>query len=681
MNVDDIIELQTLSDANKERVRLLSAAFETLDTLPPRFNRMEAYRLAAAKLSAQLPAITRKTKAISVSSLMRLYGDWKKRGWRALVVNYARKSDFVSLPGAFIHFWQQKYLDFQVDLSGKQAHNALMDRLASWRAGDSRSAIPGFAEPPPNQPGKDFPLGWSLPNLMRHKPNKLVTALVKHGRSAAKAEFGPLVRRTRRDLEPGALIVFDDVWQDHEVMYPGQKNVVRPLGLVALDVASGKQIAWGLRPRLRNEADGKSVQLKLFDMEMLIADVLCRLGVHPQGTVFAIECGTATVSRKTEEFLKNFGVSVERGGVDRAASFFGGLPGAFKGNSRFKAALESHHNLCHNAMSFLPGYVGKDRTPPENTQGMKLAYAALIRRAEREGLPEHVRNRLGVGHLDWMTFFDAYAAIVDRINARTEHNLEGWEKRMITEIRFAESAPWTRFDPSLFPPEIASALTANPLTHRVRRMSPNEAWGAGAGKLKRIKFSAFGEMFCGDGNDARLIKRVSPRHEFEIKATADDPHEYIFSSEIQTADGRRILETGGQYKVLLNPFSGGDELCVYGLDGAYIGSSFAKRVRVPYNDNEAALPAVGQSAKEFAALAHPADMLARSRQDEIADAGRINALILAEEHARQARQKQAREQDKIRALERDDLTITQTLETPMLPAASPEEDEEPKFSF
>lgn len=688
MNFDDVIELQTLSDANKERVRLLANAFESIDALPPRSNRMEAYRLIAAELSEKLPAMTRKNKAMSVSSLMRLYGDWKKRGWRALVVNYARKSDFVSLPGAFVHFWQQTYLEFQVDMSGKQAHDAVLDRLALWRSGDARSAIPGFAEPPPNQAGKDYPAGWSLPNLMRHKPSRLVTTLVKHGRSAAKGECGPLVRRTRGELEPGRLIVFDDVWQDHEVMYPGQKSVVRPLGLVALDVASGKMIAWGLRPRIRNTADGKSTGLKAFDMEMLITDVLCRLGVHPKGTVFAMENGTANVSAKTEAFLKQFGVDVERGGVDRAASFFGSIPGQYKGNARFKAALESFHNLFHNAISFLPGYVGKNRTPPEHAQGMSLAYNALMRRAEKEGLPEHIRNRLGVGHLDWMTFFEVYAQVASRLNARTDHHLEGWERRMVTEIRFAADAAWTKFDASRFPPEFAAMITANPETHRVRRMSPDEVWAAGAGKLKRIRFSTFGELFCRPGSkagevlDARMVQRVTPRHEFEIAANADDPHEYIFSSEIQLpGKGRRILESGEQYKVLLNPFSGGEELCVFGLDGAYIGSSFARRERVPYDDKAAALPELGRTRKDFAALAHPADALARARRDEIRDAGQQNAIILAKFAEEQKQKRLAREADKERALERDDLAITQTLDLPppAVPDAEDDDYKEPNF--
>lgn len=690
MNLDDIIELQTLSDANKERVRLLSDAFEKIDSLPPRSSRMEAYRLLATELSAKLPAMTRKAKAISVSSLMRLYGEWKQRGWRALVVNYARRSDYVSLPGPFINAWQQLYLEFQVDLSGKQAHDALLCRLAAWRAGDTKSAIPGYAEPPPNQAGKDYPAGWSKPNLMRHKPNKLVTTLIKHGRSAAKGESGPLVRRTRRDLEPGELIVFDDVWQDHEVMFPGSRTTVRPLGLVALDVASGKQVAWGLRPRLRND-DGKSVGLKAFDMEMLITDVICRLGVHPKGTVFAMERGTANVSAKTEEFLKQFGVRVERGGVDRAAAFLGAIPGAFKGNSRFKAALESHHNLCHNALSFLPGYTGKDRTPPEPTQGMALAYNALVRKAEREGLPEHIRNRLGVGHVDWTTFFEVYSEIVRRINARTDHNLEGWERRMITEVRLAADAPWTHFDATQFPPEFATALTANPNMHRVRRMSPDEVWAAGAGKLKRIRFSAFGEIFCqpdrvnGNIQDARIVRRVTSRHEFELPASADDPTEYIFSAEIEMPDKRRcILNSGEQYKVLLNPFSGGEELCVFGLDGSYIGSSYSRKIRVPYNDNEAILPALGQAAKEFSKLAHPAHQLAQARQAETVDAAAKNRILLAQFSADQKQKQLSREADKARALERDDLAITQTLEAhpnPVLPDAFQGDDDFSETSF
>lgn len=690
MEIDEIIERQALSDANRERVRLLEEAFARLDALPPRGARMDAYAVLAAELSGKLPAISRKEKSLSAKTLMRLYADYRKRGWRALVVAYARKSDYITLPGAFLQFWKQLYLDFKVDGSGKQAHRALLDRLAAWRAGDAQSAIPGFGAPPQNQLGKEYPAGWSLPNLMRHRPPKMLTALVKKGRSEAKGEYGPLVRRTRRDLEPGEVIMFDDVWQDHDVMYPGSATVVRPLGLVALDVASGKQISWGMRPRLRNEA-GTHTALKAFDMEMIVADVLCRFGVHPNGTTFVLENGTANVSRKTAEFLKaRFNVDVIRSGVDRMPAFLGAISGDFKGNSRFKAALESHHNLMHNALSFLPGYTGKNRTPPEPTQGMKRAYAALIRQATKDGLPESVRNKLGVGHVDWMTFFEVYGAVLERVNARTDHDLEGWEKHLVTEARFSENMPWGEFNSEMFPPAVAEAILANPLTHRVRQLSPSEVWARGAGKLRRVSFAAMGELFCQPDKtdkaktlDARALKSVSSRHEFEIAPTADDPHEYIFSAEITTPDRRRIiLEPGEKYKVLLNPFSGADELCVYGLDGAYLGSSFAKRERVPYTEDASLFPQLGAATKGFARLAHPANTLTQNIQEQTKLAAQNNAIALAayreEQRAAEGASNAARE----RALERDDLAITQHLDIPALPAAqeSAEDDySEPTF--
>lgn len=689
-HLDDILERQTLSDDNRERVRLLEEAFRYVDSLPPRSGRMEVYDRLAIELSDKLPAISRKEKGVSAKSLMRLYADWRKRGWKALVVAYTRKSEYTTLPGAFLQFWKNLYLEFKVDSSGKQAHRALLDQLAAWRAGDAKSAIPGFGSPPPNQLGKDYPPGWSLPNLMRHRPAKIVEALIKHGRSEAKQKHGPLVRSTRRDLEPGALIMFDDVWQDHDVMYPGSSTVVRPLGLVALDVASGKQISWGLRPRLRSDA-GTHTALKAFDMEMIITDVLCRFGVHPEGTFFAMERGTANISKKTEQFLKEkFNVTVIRGGVDRMPAVFGAIPGDFKGNSRFKAALESHHNLMHNALSFLPGYVGKDRNPPEHTQGMKRAYAALIRQATKDGLPESVRNKLGVGHVDWMTFFEVYGEVLNRVNARTDHDLEGWEKHMVTEARFSEHMPWGEFSAEMFPPAVAEAILANPLTHRVRKLSPNEVWDRGSGKLRRVSFAAMGELFCRPDDtdkskmlDARTIKKVSARHEFVISPTADDPHEYIFSAEIETPDKRRIiLESGEQYKVLLNPFGGAEELCVYRTNGAYLGSSFAKRTRVPYTDEASLLPQLGAAAKGFARLAHPASTRAQSLQEQTKIAAQNNAIAIAAYHAEQKAAEGASNAARERALERDDLAITQHLDIPALPAAeeSTEDDySEPTF--
>lgn len=679
-NIDELIEMQALSDANRTRVELLSQTFRAIEASHE--PKMMRYARARDALDGHLPAISRKSNSISIQSLMRLYAAWKVEGWRALTVEYARKSAYVRLPEPFVQCWHEYFMRFQVDRSGAQARKALLARLAAWRAGDAGSAIPGYASPPPDQPGKDYPAGWSLRNLMKRKPSKLRTLLIKHGRSDAKAQCGPIVRRTRTDLEPGQLIIFDDVWQDHDVMFPGAKELVRPLGLVALDAASGKQIAWGMRPRLRGEG-GKSVQLKAFDMEMLITDVLCHVGVHKDGCVFAMERGTANVSEKTERFLRDkFNVTVERGGVDRAASFFGGFVGAFKGNSRFKAALESHHNLIHNALSFIPAYTGKDRAYPENTQGMKLAYAALVRDAERIGMPRSAIDKLSVGALDWLTFIQIYDLVLQRVNARTDHALEGWTRRQIAEIRLSENAPWMPLDGRLSK-AVVDELCAIEGLHRTRPMSPSEVWAEAerAQRIRRVNFSAFGEIFVRPDRDdraktldARIVRRVSDRHEFLIAPNADSAEEFIFSSEITLPDGgKRILETGEEYKVLVNPFVG-DELCVYALDGRYLGSSYTRRGRARYGDADALLPELGQASREFAKLAHPADALARARRREMQDAAANNRIVLADFDTRREREAITDEKAREKALEHDDLAISESFAA--LPAGDDSADDD-----
>ncbi|MDO4527515.1 MAG: hypothetical protein Q4C03_01865 [bacterium] len=681
MGIDDIIELQALSDANRMRVQILAEAFDAMAELAHHGNKMALYDAMAEKLSGQMPQISRKNGKISRQTIIRLYSEYKERGWRALAVNYARKTDYVTLPQAFIHHWKTLYVRHQTDRSGAQAHAALLAQLAAWRAGDRESVIPGYAEPPADQPTKGWPKGWGLRNLMRHKPDKAVVTLIKKGRAAAKAKHGPLVRHTRSNLEPGEIIIFDDVWQDHEVAHPASKTLVRPLGLVALDLASGKQIAWGMKPRLKDEAEGKSVGLKGCEMEELLTQVLCQFGVHPNGTTLYMEHGTATVSERVEKMLfDRFRIRVERGGVDRLPSWEGGLVGNFKGNSRFKAWLESHHNLMHNAMSCLPGYTGKNRDLPEHTQGMKLAHAALIRRAERMQLPPEVIERLGVGALPWHMFMDAYAACLDWVNARTEHELEGWERRLVTEVRMSPQMPWMALDPRL-PKEARDALCAMPELHRVRKMSPTEVWAHGAGKLNRIKFSALGELFFDPGKqDARRTVSVSDRHEFIVTPRYDDPTEYIFSAEIELPNGGvRMLECGERFKVLINPLMG-DELCVYSMDGGYLGSTFARKERIPLGVRELELPAVGAAAREFSRIAHPADALARARRDEIQDAERINRIAIAEHEARKREAQAISEAKKIEALERP-LAITQTLITPDGPEIGDDDDDFSTPSF
>lgn len=620
-------ETLALSARNRARVALLEKemlAIAECDSIS------RGCAEAAERTRGIIPGATGRA-SLSAKSFARLFRAWRRDGWRALAAEYATAR--AKLPRAFVLHWQQLYVQFRIDRSGARAYDALLAEWNRWRRGaEGAKPLPGYDAPPEEFGTTGVPRGWSLRNLMRHLPDRVVVDAIKKGRRAA-ATRAPAVLTTRRELEPGQVFVFDDVWHDNLVAFPGQRRLVRPLELGAIDLASGCKVSYGLRPRVRDAADEKFVQLGGGDMAMLVADVLCNVGIHPDGCLLCVEHGTAAITAAQEEFLSRASggkIRVQRGGVDTLAAFEGGFAGAPRGNSRFKAALESLHNLFHAHTSALPGYAGNDRTPPEDAQGEEAEFRRMIAAAERMELPPDIVAKLSVGNLSWDEFCRAYARIVARVNARTEHALEGWQARMITEVRLTRGGEWQRADRALLGDAVFSALTSSPETHRVRRASPLEVWREGAGKLMRIPFAALIDFVAPRKADGALdlpLRRMNAQRQFVIRGESET---MIFSAFVRDARGHTLLlDESREYKTILNPFRP-DELLVLDANDVFVGSAFDRVSRVAKNDADALAREAGVRRGQFARLLDPADALAQETRERRIRALAENARLVAQ---------------------------------------------------
>lgn len=323
-----------------------------------------------------------------------------------------------------------------------------------------------------------YPKGWSPRNLARFTPDKFTLTASRIGRSAAATERR-LVYTTRANLYVGSHYLFDDIWHDNFVNVLDQRKTGRPLEFHALDLYSACKFAYGMSVRLEN--DGRMESLKEADMRFLLASILWQHGYSPRGTTLVVEHGTAAIRTDLEEMLlaeTNGRITIARSGMEGAAAAAHQYAGRSKGNFRFKAALESLGNLIHNELAALPGQTGPDRDRrPEQLHGLLRRNDALLKALAQ--LPPERAEMLRWPLLTIQQFRTIADEIYTRINARTEHDLEGWDNH----------------------------YTHDPRTNTMRRLSPTEVWNPGRRQLIRLNPQAIAGILAPD-NGIELTTRA-----------------------------------------------------------------------------------------------------------------------------------------------------------------------------
>ena len=640
-----------------------------------------------AALSEEAEKYHHKTGFARKTLITKYYAWRKQKDWHVLI-NQAKLPVLQrkAFRAEFIDYWkslcernQRKCRPAYRELIRRYRNNDEISGYGRWqdayRTKHGKEAPEGFVP--------DLPDGWAYATLMRYAPSKFELTAARIGRSAASV-YKPLVFTTRVGLECGQYLVFDDLEHDVKVNLLGVNKVaLRPLELCCLDLFSACKIAWGMKPMIIGD-DGTKEKIKEREMRFLLAYIMTRIGYRPAGTTLLVEHGTAAIREPIEKILNDASdgaITVERSPMQGAPAIHGYYEGRGKGNFRFKAALESLHNLTHNELAMLPGQMGKDRDhSPEELHGRERVNNALIK--AMAAMPEARRNLLRLPFLSYFDFEDIANQVNQFINERTEHKLEGWIKSRLvtTEFRLGTDHDWLPAEQLLTLPEhereATNALVLQPGNTRVRKMSPAEVWGRGKERFARLPGLVVPQIL---GEDLAAERKVGKNGliEFEDRELGYEVFRYL--AAVRSPDGAitRMAE-GEKVLAFVNPFDPEEmHVCRAGTGkGAYMG--VCKRWNTPCKaDTEAVHQLMGAAAHEekemLAGLNARASGLVAARNDD----EKHNQLVLAGAPVTEAeKEKDARIRRRIRSAEGniEELIGTEVLAGPVRAEAEQEGD-------
>ncbi|MFH0878577.1 MAG: hypothetical protein V2A34_02580 [Lentisphaerota bacterium] len=587
MSADDSVEYASLPlPVQREAEAWMDALYDAIHG--PRRGRGKALAHAAQIMR------------VSSDTARRKYTRYRQMGWRGLV-NWAKAGG----PDAGIPVETIRWIKGHAENFGGNFRRAYDAVIAWWKAGND---IPGYAEWP-KPTAKGHPLGWSYENMILVAGLSTVEKrLARVGRASAKSCM-PLIITTRVGLEPGRIYVWDDVWHDLLASMLGlNKETVRALELCCMDVFSACKIAYGIKPRIRDEVTGKRINLRDTDMRFFAAYVFTQIGYHEDGCINSVEHGTAAFSDELEKLLfdKSQGkITFNRSGIEDAPAILGGWHGKKHGNFRLKALLESSHNLSHNYLRFLPGQTGSNGRvdAPEELAGRQSAYGQLVRAFDEaiDGQPvERIQWLLESLQTPFIPFY-LYARMVDFvykiIDTRKHHDLEGWEEAGLvsgqfrlapTDTNWIDDSTLRNVDPDKRK-AIEAIVQANAGFHNWRRMSPREVWNQR--QLKRLGDHLI-PAICGE--QLAVERSVTKRGTFEIDDKDVSPSTMVFVARAVDSYGRDImLRDNETYATYLNPFDS-NKLFICDASLRYVGVC-TRQVVVSRADTEALVRSMGEA--------------------------------------------------------------------------------------
>lgn len=572
----------------RAQVRALHAACKVIAGTSYK-NIIQAYKEAALSMSSL-------GIKISWQTVQRKYTAWRESGSLSALVDKrylankpsrARTSD-----PAFLAWWYA--LQTRCQRNGGQAYEIL---CRIWR--NKEEIIPGY-EDWPSWPS--LPIGWSKANLMRRKPDRLELTVMRQGVKAAAAEL-PMVLTTRVGMQIGQAYMIDDNKIDTYVVCG--KQIVMPLQLGCIDVATGKFVHWGMMPRLLR-ADGTHMGLSEVYMRQFVAALLANVGINmTTGTTLYVENGTAAIRGWMEELLLNLfdgAVKVHRTGMEgKTQALLRGYEGRQGGNPRGKAGLESIWNLASNLWSaMLPAPSGHDRTEPEWLTGMRQEQKIILKQQgileikdpARAAMLRNIMPTMEQLTTDWAW------RVYDMFNSRTDHNLEGWERMglVVPQVRLSEDSEWITLTDSIPAEHRAMLLDISGRDPRrlqsARRMSPAEAWDLMARNQPPLRRATQWEIVDLLSRDMAVKTQVRGSYIIMQNKLISADRLY-YPSTIATPEGySRRLPSGTDVHVVLNTF---DDKHLYILDdrGRVLGMSTLEQ-RAAFYDQDAVRAAMGR---------------------------------------------------------------------------------------
>lgn len=617
------LTIEDFSLAEITRIRLLEAACRRIAEAT---DRMQAYRAEAENVSAsmamQAASNGEKTpRVISAKTMERTYAKWKNglrgndgtwlaepRTWQTLV----DRRTLVSHEGE-ARTSSPAFRNFLSELAAKHKRSfktAFVDDLVRrWRNGEN---IPGY-EGLNYKPNMPIPTGWSYDNLRRKLPDKREMTITRQGIRAA-ANMLPTALSTRAGSYPCSHVIFDDVWLDCLAWGPapnGRVQLGRPLQIGALDYASGKRLCWGTRLRTMEES-GKHLQLTHNEMLFVLCDFLHRVGYSPRGTVLLVEHGTAAITEAEEERLltiTNGLVRVERSGIVGASQPGSAYDGRALGNYRFKTWLESWHSLLHNRMDDQPLHTGHNRTEPETLFGLRRAQEALLRGINKGKIPAEIAAQISHYAPHMIELADTLAMVVNGINHRTDHALEGWEEMgYYTEEYCLDGTHWAKPEsiPTAILPAVRAQALQTPSIARRRRLSPAEVWDHETTRPENTLIRLSAAECCAILGVEMAFPLTQKGGYFSLPAGKRHYANLLYESTVVTPWGQtKELPFGGKYQGVLNPLA--ETLFVLDEKGRCLGEA-PRAHRFARTDEAAAQAAMGRVAQRSTAIAEGIDM-------------------------------------------------------------------------
>jgi hypothetical protein len=548
-------------------------------------------------------------------------GDESKRFSEAFK-RYAEENQRVSKAG-----WSTMIRDLR---RGK-----VIEGIGTWRDVWT-SQHPG--EMVPEECPRDWiPRGWLYSNVQRKfKSTKFELTTMRKG-SAAALRFAPAVYSTRVGLEPGRIYQFDDVWHDIKIALPGVNHkLMRPLEFACIDVASTNKVGWGIKPQIERE-DGSREGLGKAQFKALIAHILCNVGYHPDGCVFVIEHGTASlndVERATVERLTDGVVGFRDSKILGRQIMPGMFGGQGKGNFRAKALIESSHRLIHYAGAALPAQTGglSRVDEPEQMYGLDKYAAKVLAAWER--VPAEQRDLLWYGGaLTMPAYFRVASELYDAIYSRTDHDIEGWEQNdwMVLEWSVDGCGGWRSAAdiPKLQPAmqQVGRIAMQTPGLFRLRRMSPAEVWQAHQAKLVRVPHWAVCDFL---GDDCYRTVRVGNDglFAFQDRDLTCSQQKLRYAALVAQPDGSGArLAPGAEYGLYVLPHDLTKAVVVERSTRAVLGVAPAWSAVDPLNPDQVGAMAEAQ-ARMIAAASAPMRERHAARSDEAVVRREQNDLLL-----------------------------------------------------
>lgn len=437
---DDLSWFEPLPNDEKQWVRVHLAIFSRMAVA-------KSLKSEAEKLSREHAALGR---GFSAKALQDKYRKFRQSGCnpRSIVRNWTNGGD--TLPDEFLRFWGGLAGDNKRDDGGKGAYRRLINEF--WARGEH---IPGYGtwkeywlRQYPDRPlprfcpidPADLPRGWSYDTLMRHLPRRSVIKSMRRGFKAAH-DYQKHLKRDRRNLKPMQLIAIDDFWLD-QLFYSrvlGLNKPCRAVGILARDVATGKALAWFVKPRSESDYGAKQ-GIKQGEVRELIRQILVNYGLPPYPITFLVENASASISAETERLLAaHYGerLQIERTGVFNDLMLANGFPE--KGGKPWeKSWVESFFRLLHTTAGHLPGQTGPryDKQP-----GNLPAISSYTERMLSH--PALNQEDIAKLRLPMLALEDAvriYGALIDLIDHRTDHRMQGFDK--ITLWRTGPGESW-----------------------------------------------------------------------------------------------------------------------------------------------------------------------------------------------------------------------------------------------